>query len=80
MRIVAFQVSRHWKGSIKRTIKVYYRENMRYQAWFETGKSYIVYAQMNDTGKLFDSKCSATKNTEDAKTDLKYLGKGKRPR
>lgn len=80
IRVVTFQVSRYWKGTIKRTMKVYYQENMRYQAWFETGKSYIVYAQANDAGKLFDSKCSATKNIEDAKADLKYLGKGRRPK
>lgn len=79
-KIFTIQVNNYWKGPVKRKVKVYILETMRYQAWFELGKSYLIYARENNEGKLSDGRCSPSKRIEDAREDLKYLGKGRRPR
>lgn len=79
-KIFTIQVSRYWKGPVSREVKIYILETMRYQAWYELGQSYLVYAGMNNKGQLVDGRCSATKRIRDAKADLKYLGKGKKPK
>lgn len=79
-KIFTIQVGNYWKGPVKRKVKVYILETMRYQACFELGKSYLFYARENNKGQLSDGRCSLTKRMEDAKKDLKYLGKGKRPK
>lgn len=79
-KIFTFRVEKYWKNKVKKTVEVRYYENMRYQAWLEVGKRYLVYTQGNDDGTLSDGRCSLTKNYSDAKGDLKLLKKGKIPR
>lgn len=79
-KIFTFRVEKYWKERSGKTVEVRYYETMRYQAWLEVGKRYLVYARGNDNGTLSDGRCSLTKNYSDAKDDLKRLGKAKIPR
>lgn len=82
MKTFVLEVKRFWKGveSRKMTINVY--ENPRYQAQFKVGKSYLVFAEADDDGRLFDRRCSRTKlimkeSIGSLKDDLKALGEAK---
>lgn len=77
-KIFKFQVEKYWKGKKSKTLEVKYYENMRYQAWLEVGKKYLVYARGNDDGTLSDGRCSLTKIYSEANPDLKKLGKAKK--
>ncbi len=79
-KIFKFRVEKYWKGAVGKTVEVRYYETMRYQAWLEVGKRYLVYAKGGNSGNLSDGRCSWTKNYSDASTDLHKLGKGKLPR
>lgn len=75
-----FNVEEYWKGADSKKIKINVYETMRYQAWFEVGESYLVYASKDEDGNLRVSRCSRSKNIESASEDLQKLGKGKKPR
>lgn len=74
-----FKVEKYWKGADTKKIKISVYETMRYQAWFKVGESYLVYANRDEDGKLSVSRCSRSKNVENASEDLQKLGKGKKP-
>lgn len=81
-KIFELEVEKYWKGVDEKKIIVNVNENLRYQAQFEVGKSYLVYAEADeDSGKLFDRRCSRTKPIEeefgDLKEDLEKLGEAK---
>lgn len=80
VKIITFQASRFWKGSVKRITKLYILENMRYGIFYEAGKSYLVFSSQDSKGRLSDRKCSRSKSLEFASDDLKQLGRGKRPK
>ena len=44
---------------------------------FQTGREYLVYIDRNDDGRLRTSICSRTISLENAKADLRALGRGK---
>ena len=79
-RTFEFLVKRYWKGAGKKKIKVSVHESARYQAWFEVGKSYLVFAGADEDGRLYDSRCSGSKLLSEASEDLKALGRAKIPR
>jgi len=75
-----FKVERYWKGKRAKNIKIDVYETSRYQAFFKKGEKYLIYADMNDDGKLSVSRCSRSRDVENAGEDLQKLGKGKVPR
>jgi hypothetical protein len=79
-RTFEFRVVKYWKGAGKKRIKISVHETARYQAWFEVGKSYLVFARADDDGRLRDGRCSASKLLSEASKDLKTLGRAKIPR
>ena len=78
-KIIEFKVAKYWKGIKTKKVEVTVYETSRYQAWYEVGKSYLVYAR-NDEGKLMDGRCSRSREMSDnfIKDDLKRLGKGRK--
>lgn len=79
-KIFQFEVERYWKGSKKKKIEIRVHETMRYQAFFEVGEKYLVYATAGENGGLYVGRCSRSKDAGDASDDLQKLGKGKRPK
>jgi len=79
-RIFQFQVERYWKGSKKKKIEIRVHETMRYQAFFEVGGKYLVYASADEDGALYVGRCSRSKDAGEASEDLQKLGNGKRPK
>lgn len=80
-KIFEFQIEKYWKGGNQKKIKVSVYENPRFQAWFETGETYLIFADADeDEGKLFVGRCSRSKETGAASEDLKLLGKAKKPK
>jgi hypothetical protein len=79
-RIFEFRVGKYWKGVGKKKIKVGVNETTRYQAWFQVGKSYLVFAYADEDGRLRDRRCSGSKLLSEASKDLKELGRAKIPR
>jgi hypothetical protein len=53
---------------------------MRFQAFYQVGGKYLVFARANDEGDLTDGRCSRSKDVSDATDDIKGLGKSKKPR
>lgn len=78
-RIFEFEVEKYWKGAKKKKIQISVYETARFQAWFEVGEKYLVFATADD-GELKVGRCSRSKSVVDASEDLQKLGKGKRPR
>ena len=78
-RVFEFEIEKYWKGTKKRKIKINVYETARYQAWFEVGGKYLVYADSTDGG-LRVGRCSRSRDAGDASEDLGKLGKGKRPK
>jgi hypothetical protein len=78
-KIFEFQVEKYWKGTKNKKIKINVYETARYQAWFEVGGKYLVYADSAD-GNLRVGRCSRSRDAGDASEDLGKLGKGKRPK
>ncbi len=78
-KIFELRVEKFWKGVEDEKITVYVNETFRHQAQFKVGESYLVFAEADDDGKLYDRRCSRTKNMEndfgDLEDDLKKLGK-----
>jgi hypothetical protein len=75
-----FQVEKYWKGSKSKKTEVTVFETTRYQAFYEAGKRYLVFAAADDEGNLTDGRCSRSTGIADADADLKALGKAKKPR
>ncbi len=76
-RIFQFEAQRYWKGTKTKKITIEVYETPRFQAWFEVGEEYLVFADEID-GKLQVGRCSRINKLSAAKGDLKSLGKGKR--
>ena len=74
-----FEVEKYWKGAKKTKIKINVYETARYQAWFQTGEKYLIYATADDDGKLKVGRCSRSNEAENASEDLEKLGAGKNP-
>lgn len=85
--VYKFQVTQWWKGDLPREV-IIVTDNAVFadgskiisdcELAFETGQNYLVFAD----GKIDDlhaSACSRTANLKRAKSDLKLLGKGKKP-
>lgn len=79
VKTFVFEVEKYWKGSNKKKIKIDVYETMRFQAYFQIGKQYLIYATPNNEGKLSVGRCSRSRDAEDAKEDLEKLGAGKKP-
>ncbi|HEX8246990.1 MAG TPA: hypothetical protein VF599_02305 [Pyrinomonadaceae bacterium] len=79
-RTFEFRVGKYWKGFGKKKIKVSVYESARYQAWFQVGKSYLVFARTDEDRRLRDGRCSGSKLLSEASEDLKALGRAKIPR
>lgn len=83
IKIFELEVEKYWKGVEEKKITINVYENPRYQTQFEVGKSYLVFADEDeDSGKLFDRRCSRTKlimedSVEYLKEDLEKLGEAK---
>jgi hypothetical protein len=81
VKVFKFKVEKYWKGKDEKNVEVGVYESTRFQAWFKVGEKYLVYANLDDDGKLQDSaRCSRSKEEADASEDLAKLGEGKRPK
>lgn len=80
-RFFEFEVKRFWKGVSSRIVSVSVSESMRYQAFYEEGKTYLVFAKADDDGHLFDGRCSRSAEVDGSsstlKADLEKLGEAK---
>jgi hypothetical protein len=66
------------RGAANREIKINVQETARYQAWFEVGEKYLVYARGSEENeKLWETRCSRSKLLADASEDIKVLGKAR---
>jgi len=77
-----FEVARFWKGITSKRVTVSVGENRRYQAIYKEGKTYLVFAKKNeDSGELFDSRCSRSTEIDGTSSNLsdvmKSLGTAK---
>jgi hypothetical protein len=79
-RVFELEVEKYWKGAKKKKIEISVYETARFQAWFEVGEKYLVFASAEDGGALHVGRCSRSKSVVDASEDLQKLGKGKRPK
>lgn len=75
-----FKVEKYWKGVKAKKIKINVYETPRYQAFFEVGEKYLVFAEITEDRELKNVKCSRTRALSAAAEDLNSLGKGKIPR
>jgi hypothetical protein len=78
-RVFELKVEKYWKGANSKRLRVYVYETARYQAWFEKGGRYLIYAGADADGKLRVGRCSRSRDADNSE-DLKQLGKGKIPR
>lgn len=79
-KIFEFEVAKYWKGVAAKKggkIKISVLETPRFQAWFQEGENYLVFARQDEDGKLRDGRCSASKSLLDASEDIKQLGRAK---
>ncbi|MEM7137644.1 MAG: hypothetical protein AAF500_13745 [Myxococcota bacterium] len=77
-RAVTLAVSRVWKGVEGSQVTAITASNSAACGYpFEVGESYLVYGYRSRAGDLHVSLCSHTKRIDDAKADLKLLGKPK---
>jgi hypothetical protein len=80
IKTFTFRVEKYWKGVKSNKIKVSVNETMRYQAWFEVGEKYLVFAAGSEKdAKLWERRCSGSKRLADASLDVKELGRAKKP-
>jgi hypothetical protein len=79
-KIFEFQVSKTWKGDIKKTVKVTYFESLRYEPIYEVGKEYLMFVESGDDKNLHVYRCSRSAEVVNATDDLKLLGKAKKPK
>lgn len=80
VKTFTFEVEKYWKGAESEKLEINVQETMRYQAWFEVGETYLVYAHggAEEDGKLWEVRCSRTKLLADASEDVAELGRAKR--
>lgn len=67
------KVKQSWKSDRVEEIRVYTTGGCK--AWFETGRTYMVYAQPDESNRLSTNVCMRTRIIEYAAEDLKLLGK-----
>ena len=79
-KIFEFQVSKTWKGDSKKTVKVIYFEDLRYEPIYEVGKEFLMFAETGDDKNLHVYRCSRSAEVVNAADDLKLLGKAKKPK
>ncbi|HEX8734271.1 MAG TPA: hypothetical protein VF721_03040 [Pyrinomonadaceae bacterium] len=79
-RTFEFRVVKYWKGAKGKKIEVSVNETARYQAWYQVGEKYLVFARTDEDGRLRDGRCSPSKLLSEASKDLKTLGRAKIPR
>ncbi len=80
VKTFTLKVEKYWKGAAGETIEVSVQETMRYQAWFEVGEKYLVFARGDKGhGKLWEVRCSRSARLADASEDIKKLGRAKKP-
>jgi len=79
VKIFTFRVEKRWKGAAGKTVRIAAHESARYQAWFEKGKKYLVYAEGGANGTLWEQRCSRSKRFEEAAEDIKELKAVKNP-
>lgn len=80
VKTFTFKVEKYWKGAANQEIEINVRQTMRYQAWFEVGEKYLVYARGGgENGKLWEARCSRSKSFADAAEDIAELGRAKEP-
>jgi hypothetical protein len=80
VKTFVFEVERRWKGAPYKKIEISVQETMRYQAWFEVGEKYLVYARADaENKKLRETRCSRTKRLADASADISQLGEAQKP-
>jgi len=73
---VTLRVKQVWKGAVDREIKVHTAGSGAACGYsFAKGQTYLVYAVSDEADPLRVSLCSRTSPIEDAKEDLKFLGK-----
>lgn len=76
-----FQVSRVWKGSRKsvRVVKTFLDQGACGLGtnFFKKGRRYLVYAESSSQG-FITTTLSGSKSSDDAQSDLKELGRGRR--
>jgi hypothetical protein len=78
VKTFTFKAEKYWKGAANREIKINVQETARYQAWFEVGEKYLVYARGSEENeKLWETRCSRSKLLADASEDIKVLGKAR---
>jgi hypothetical protein len=75
-----FKVEKYWKGVKGGKIKIKVSKTMRFEPFYQTGKSYLIYAFADNDGFLHTAKCTRGFQLEFAKEDLKILGKAKKIR
>lgn len=68
------KVKQSWKSDRVEEIRMYFTVG-GCSAWFEVGRTYMVYAQPDAEGRLSTSVCMRTRLIELAAEDLKLLGK-----
>ncbi len=72
-----FAVQKYWKGVKRKTIKIKVSKTMRFEPFYQSKKSYLIYAFVDEQGFLRVEKCTRGSQIEFAKEDLKILGKAK---
>ncbi len=80
IRTFKFNVEKYWKGANTKNVEVNAYETRRYQAGFKKGEKYLIYAGVDENGKLQIGRCSRSVEAANATKDLEQLGKGKIPR
>ena len=68
------KVKQSWKSDRVEELRMYYTVG-GCSAWFEEGRTYMVYAKPDAEGRLSTSVCMRTRLIEGAAEDLKLLGK-----
>lgn len=79
-RKVTIQVAEYWKGPVTSNFTV--ETPLTYSSCsynFEVGRKYLVFADLWEN-RHSTGACSGNRALENAETELKILGKGKRPR
>ena len=79
-KIFVFEIEKYWKGENRKKVEISVYENPRFQAWFEVGETYLIFAEGDeDSGKLYVGRCSRSKDLDAASDDLKSLGEARVP-
>ena len=78
VKTFTFKVTKRWKGTTGKEIQINVQETSRYQAWFEVGGKYLIYARGGEANeKLWEVRCSRSKSLADASEDITELGRVK---